>query len=325
MSDGCTKDTCPASYSIYGYAPSWDFNLFFTIAFSISGAIFVVQAFVWPKWRVFSWACALGSFMEVGGYVGRLLLHNDPFSDAGFKLNVILLTVAPAFVSAAIYLTLKKATCVFGQRYSILPPAYYAYIFVGCDIVSIILQGAGGAISAIAENEDLLDDGVDIMIAGLAFQVFTLLIFLYLAVDFVLKCFRNRTDLKPGSRALAKSVGFQVFVAAVSLSFICILTRCCYRAAELSGGWGNEIMRKEAEFVILDSDMCIIAFVCLNIFHPGYLFDETGQTNLDVQQQPMEMRSEKAEHNESPHAVSAKRQAIIVDGPGPCLFPPPYG
>lgn len=35
------------------------------------------------------------------------MLHNDPFSDSGFKLQIVLLTLAPAFFAAGIYLQLK--------------------------------------------------------------------------------------------------------------------------------------------------------------------------------------------------------------------------
>jgi len=171
----------------------------------------------------------------------------------GFKLNIILLTVAPAFISASIYLTLKRSVIVFGRRFSRMPPAWYAYVFVGCDVVSIILQGAGGAISAIATEKTLLDQGVDIMIAGLTSQVFTLMIFFGLCIDFFVQCSRNRHDLNPGTLEMVKTRRFQVFAVAVMVAFLCIFTRCCYRVAELSKGWGSELMRKESEFIVLDS------------------------------------------------------------------------
>lgn len=41
--------------------------MFFTIGFGISGLIFYHQSFIWPKWRAFSLACAIGCFMESGG------------------------------------------------------------------------------------------------------------------------------------------------------------------------------------------------------------------------------------------------------------------
>lgn len=159
------------------------------------------------------------------GYVGRLFLHDDPFSDIGFKLNMVLLTIAPAFLTAAIYLTLKQATVVFGVELSRIRPTWYLYIFVTCDAMSMLLQGAGGAISAIAEEKQLLDNGVDIMIAGLVFQVFSLLVFLGLVLDYVNQCRRNWRTLSSHSRDLAKSARFQLFVGGIAVAFFCILTR----------------------------------------------------------------------------------------------------
>jgi hypothetical protein len=217
----------------------------------ISALIFYHQVLFWPKWRAFSIACVIGCLMEAGGrwksnnrvaqhvnifssgYVGRLLLHNDPFSDFGFKLNVTLLTVAPAFISAAIYLILKRIITTFGQGLARFRPSLYVWFFVGADIVSIILQGAGGAISAVAQEKAVLDQGVHLMVAGLISQVLTLTIYSGLVVDYFIRCKQNVHRLNPGSLKLVTSRRFQLFVAAVAITFVCIYTRCCYRMAEL--------------------------------------------------------------------------------------------
>ncbi|KAK5129855.1 hypothetical protein LTR08_002763 [Meristemomyces frigidus] len=257
-----------------GYAPNLYFNAAFTVGFAISALVFSHQAFIWKNWKWFSITLCVGCLMESGGYIGRILLHNNPFSDIGFKLNIIFLTIAPAFISAGIYLTLKQMTRVFGSHLSRLSPSMYAWIFVVCDGISIILQGSGGAISAIAESDDLLNTGVDLMIAGLAFQVFTLTVFFVLAMEFLANCMRNPEKMNPGSIRLVRSRKFQLFLAAVSIAFLCIFCRCCYRVAELSGGWGSKIMKEEAGFIICDSDMCTVAAIVLNIIHPGYFFKE---------------------------------------------------
>lgn len=181
------------------------------------------------------------------------MLHDDPFSKFGFKLNVILLTVAPAFLSAGLYVMLKRLVIIFGPEFSRITPNGYAYIFISSDLVSIVLQGVGGSISAVATEKTFLDQGVDIMIAGLASQVFTLTIFAGLCIDFAIKVFRNRHMLAQDRLAYMASVKFKLVTGAMTLAFLCIFARCAYRVAELSGGWGSEIMRKEGEFVVLDS------------------------------------------------------------------------
>lgn len=202
------------------------------------------------------------------------MLHNDPFSDVGFKLNIVCLTLAPAFLSAGIYLLLKQLCLTFGPQSSRLAPKLYTWIFISCDILSIILQGAGGALSAAAEDgSNLLNIGVDVMIAGLSFQVFTLFVFALLAGDFFLRVRKNRQNLPSITAALRNSLKFKLFLAFSTIAFLCIFTRCNYRIAELSGGWGNPIMRKEAEFIVLDSVMILIVALLFNVFHPGLCFE----------------------------------------------------
>jgi hypothetical protein len=194
--------------------------------------------------------------MMVIGYASRLILSNDPFSPTGFKLNIVLLTFAPAFLTAGIYLLLKQLTLSLQPRLSPLKPSFYTPIFVSCDILAILLQGAGGALSAAAANgtnKHLLDLGVDVMIAGLSSQVITLFIFAILATIFFARCAGNKDKLTPTAGHLWQARGFRMFVGAAVMAFVLIFIRCAYRIAELKDGWGSKIMRREAEFVVLDS------------------------------------------------------------------------
>lgn len=84
-------------------------------------------------------------------------------------------------------------TVYSGEDISRLKPRNYAIVFVSCDVFALILQAAGGAITSIAPDDDpgLRDTGVNIMIAGLAFQVATLTLFISFAVDFAYRLFRR--------------------------------------------------------------------------------------------------------------------------------------
>lgn len=68
----------------------------------------------------------------------------------------------------------------------------YTIIFISCDILSLILQAAAGAITSIADANSLRDTGVNnVMIAGLAFQVFSLALFIDLNSEFLLRVRRQ--------------------------------------------------------------------------------------------------------------------------------------
>jgi hypothetical protein len=168
----------------------------------------------------------------------------------------VLLTFAPAFLAAGIYLQLKHLILTFGASWSLIKPHLYTWIFISCDIFSIALQGAGGGIAASVDATDsLFGVGNNLTIAGLAFQVFTLALFGFLAVEYLIRTLKHKHELNPSTEGLRRSLKFKLFVGAIVLAYTTILIRCIYRVAELAGGWShaNSIMRDEALFIALDS------------------------------------------------------------------------
>ena len=268
----CTKSTCPSSKSVYGYAPNLGATLFFLILFSLSGVAYAWQGHRTRTW-FFTGAMCLGALSETLGYVAKILLHQNPFSDTGFKMSVVLLTFAPAFYAAGIYYTLKHICLTFSSNLSRLQPRFYTWIFISCDVFSIMLQAIGGAVSSASTSTSILSVGTNIMIAGLATQVFTLVVFGVLAADYGISIYRNRDSLNKTTEGLRRTIRFKLFIAALWLAYICILMRCSYRVAELARGWvNNPILRSEGLFIGFDSVPCAIAAVILNIWHPGWCF-----------------------------------------------------
>lgn len=171
-------------------------------------------------------------------------------------LQIILLTLAPAFLTAGIYLQLKHLVITFGDSFSRLKPQWYTWIFITCDLFSIALQGAGGGLaSGSSDGGSMLNVGGNITIAGLAFQVFTLLIFGILSVEYFLRVIKHKSELNPATFELRRSMRFKFFIGALILAYSTIMIRCVYRVIEMAGGWGvsNSIMREESLFLALDS------------------------------------------------------------------------
>ncbi|GIZ43632.1 hypothetical protein CKM354_000684900 [Cercospora kikuchii] len=275
---GCTQDTCDVSRSIYGYRPNLVATVVFFCIFALSGLAFVFQGIKSRTW-FFSSVMFVGCLSMTLGYAGKLILNNDPFSDAGFKLTVVLFTFSPAFYAAGIYYTLKHICLTFGASFSRLRPQWYTYIFISCDFLSIVLQAAGGAVASASEDMSVLRIGDNIMISGLALQVVTMVAFAALVIDYAWAVRRNLDRLNPETAVLRNSMRFKLFCVALCLSYTCILIRCAYRLAELSGGWSddNKILRNEGLFIGLDSVPCAIAAVVLNIWHPGWCFPKEQQ------------------------------------------------
>nr|OQO21076.1 hypothetical protein B0A51_12608 [Rachicladosporium sp. CCFEE 5018] len=281
----CTKATCTYIYSVYGYQPSLAATLLFLILFFASGLTYIYQGYKTKTW-FFTIAMTLGCFSEVLGYVAKMLLWQDPFSDAGFKMSVTLLTFAPAFYAAGIYYTLKHICLTFSVELSRVRPIWYTRLFITCDVISILLQATGGVVASISWNKFILDIGDNIMITGLATQVVTLVIFGALAAEYGGKVYKHQHQLNQATAELRRSKMFKLFLMALWVAYFGILFRCCYRVAELCRGWGgqNYIMRNQALFVGLDSVPVAIASIVLNIWHPGWCFPKqaVGQDIMET-------------------------------------------
>lgn len=80
--------------------------------------------------------------------------------------------LAPSFLAAGVYLTLKHMVLYCGPEHSKLKARLYAWVFIGCDFGSIVLQALGGGIAAAAGDRDsdpsLLDAGNGLTVARIA-------------------------------------------------------------------------------------------------------------------------------------------------------------
>lgn len=126
--------------------------------------------------------------------------------------QLICLTIAPAFITASIYLCLARIVVAFGPDASRLRPRTYTYIFVTCDFISLVLQGGGGGITATAKTKATNDAGVNIMIAGLVFQVVSLLAFVVICVEYGFRVRRHQELLDYGFAQMRASFKFRGFL-----------------------------------------------------------------------------------------------------------------
>ena len=169
--------------------------------------------------------------------------------DRDTKTNI---TEIQSFLAAALYLTLKHIVRDVGPQYSLIKPKLYPYIFIACDIFSLLLQAIGGGVASSAEDEKTTDLGGNIMLAGIIFQVVTFTALYLLIALYLVKLKRNTSTLTTEAATLIQSRDFKIFVAGMFLASLFIFVRCVYRIAELAEGWANEIMRDEIGYIVLD-------------------------------------------------------------------------
>ncbi|KAK4935008.1 hypothetical protein LTR10_023849 [Elasticomyces elasticus] len=275
MSDNCTAigPGCSVEDSVYGYFPSLGANTFFLTFFAIC---FFVNLFLGVRHRTWTYmiAVCLGCLTEAIGYIGRLLMRHNPFADYGFITQICCLIIAPAFNSAAIYLTLKHVTLCFGPEFSFIKPRFYTYIFICADFLSLLLQAIGGALASSADTDSEQTTGDDLMLAGIGWQVASLFFFAVTAGLYIVRRYKGvaHVPLSHEAARTLESRNFRLFAFGVATAWLTIFIRCVFRIIEMAGGWRNPIMQNETDFIVLEGVMIVIAVACQTAFHPGIFF-----------------------------------------------------
>jgi len=140
------------------------------------------------------------------------MYHNNPFNDNNFLIYLVCVTIAPAFLTAGIYLCLARIVTVYGAQFSRFRPRTYTLIFCTFDFFSLVLQGLGGGIASTANSHSGSNLGKNIMIAGLAFQVVSLLIFGLCCGEFAMRLRANPAGWNAKYPALVHSTRFKSFL-----------------------------------------------------------------------------------------------------------------
>jgi len=268
----CTLQTCDLSMASFLYLPTIGGNATFAAIF---GICLIWQLYLGIRHKVWGYMVAMvfGLVLEIIGYAARIMLHDSPFSNNDFLMYLIVLTIAPAFFTAAIYLCLARIVTIYGENLSRFRPRTYTLVFCGCDVVSLVLQALGGGIAAGADSKSSSDLGKNIMIAGLGFQVFSIVLFSALCLEFAWRVRKYRGAWNPKHIDVVKSRLFEAFLCGLVVAVVTIFARSVYRCVELSGGFnGTLFVSDEVVFMILEGTMIAIACITLTALHPVVCF-----------------------------------------------------
>ncbi|PSR83986.1 parasitic phase-specific protein PSP-1 [Coniella lustricola] len=253
---------------LYGYQLNHDANRAFAVLFALAAVAYLIVYACKRTGTDFTVLMLLGISLEIVGYGARMQSVRNPFHEDAFFLQICSLAIGPAFLTAAVYLCMRRIVFCFGAGDSRFRPQFYTRMAVGGGLAAVAYKHSGS-----------MKTGNNIMLAGLAFQVFTMILFIVFAGEFAWRiCARYRIDgaaVFGRAHSLAKGrdlVLFLLFVAALSIATLCIFVRCCFRLAELSGGWTGELMRNQTLFLVFEGVMVFLATAVLVIMHPVWSF-----------------------------------------------------
>ncbi|KAF7556927.1 hypothetical protein G7Z17_g1020 [Cylindrodendrum hubeiense] len=260
----CTLDVCPLSWTMYTYLPSLPANIVFVVLFSLIGVAHGYLGYRWKSWG-FMGGMIAGCAAEILGYAGRIMLHSNPFSYEGFLIQIVCLTFAPVFYTASIYITLSKTIEFLDPSLSRIRPKFFYWFFIPFDLLCLILQALGGAMSATGDDSH---PGVDISMAGLVLQVIVLVLFVIVFSDYMYRYWKS-------GHAAHFTWRVKTFFVGLTSAVILLLIRCTYRVAELKDGYDGELFKEEVPFIILEGVCIVLVAIALCFGHPGILIKPT--------------------------------------------------
>ena len=129
----CTLATCNINTSYYYYRVSLAANATFLALFSLSLLGFLLAFAFTRRATAFTFAMVSGVALEVVGYVGRIQSWQNQWAQNGFLIQIVCLTIAPAFMAGGIYLCLRRIVYAFGPENSRIRPETYTRL-VCCSL-----------------------------------------------------------------------------------------------------------------------------------------------------------------------------------------------
>ncbi|KAL8655277.1 MAG: hypothetical protein Q9210_000979 [Variospora velana] len=237
---------------IYGYTPHLELS---ALALALFGVLLLFHSYRLYQTRLYAFSILLvfTTFCEIIGYAFRLRSSpppvGNPYDVVNFVVQYFFIVCAPVFLSAAIYTTLTSFIRVLSGNDDAaarklsplgLTKRTILAIFITADVVATIVQVAGAALIGVAQsNRKSPTTANNILLAGLAFQVFSFLVFLILLFIFL----RNskKVMMSTGTGNGERGGVMMAYTTALVVSSLLLYLRTIFRLAETAEGIGGSL------------------------------------------------------------------------------------
>jgi hypothetical protein len=199
-------------------------------------------------------------------------------------MQTLLLLLGPALYAATIYMILGRLILLTGgERYSLVRRTWLTKIFVGGDVISFMMQGAGGGI--MSSGASGMKTGEKIIIGGLFVQILFFGLFFLTAILFQI---RGKEYLS----TLGSNVPWKKHLFALYATSILILVRSIFRVIEYIQGNAGYLLRHEVFLYVFDAVLMFAVMLILNVSHPGDIALLLTSQRKEQQQQEFEVLSD---------------------------------
>ena len=101
------------------------------------------------------------------------------------------------------------------------------------------------------------------MVAGILFQLASIIVFSLLFIYVIIKALRSRGEI-------LKRKKIQYVIAATAFSVVVLVIRSIYRTIELLQGWDGYLINTERYFIALDGTMMVLFVGVFNFVQPRW-------------------------------------------------------
>ncbi|KAH1306497.1 hypothetical protein KXX11_007471 [Aspergillus fumigatus] len=258
-----TGDSEEAFFAFYRYDPSMSAAVLFTLLFIGTTGYHAFQMFKTRTW--FFIPFVIGGIFEIIGYIGRAMSSKETpdWTLGPYIVQTLFLLLAPALLAASVYMLLGRIILLLqAESHALLGRKWLSKIFVTGDVLSFLLQGAGGGIQS-SGNLDNLKNGERIIVVGLFVQIFFFGFFIITASHFYWKIKKY-----PIPRSCTPEIPWGKHLHVLYLTSFLIMIRSVFRLAEYLQGNNGYLLHHEIYLYIFDALLMFITMVTFNVVHP---------------------------------------------------------
>ncbi|KAL2130770.1 hypothetical protein VTI74DRAFT_5969 [Chaetomium olivicolor] len=265
MGDTNSHNTAAGEFKLYRYDPNLAANVVFSVIFAVAavGHVFLlVRRKIW-----YFIPFVVGCLFETVGYIGRVIAATEApnFSLGTYILQTLLILLGPALFAASIYMVLGRLIRLLGaEEYAIVRTNWMTKIFVTGDVLSFLMQSAGGGLMAKAKTPDSMKMAENVVLGGLGVQIVFFGFFIVTTIVFHVRITKN-----PTRQSYSITSPWRTHILALYASSVLIMVRSVFRMVEFGMGNDSFLMESEAYLLGLDGALMFAVAAVFLWSHPS--------------------------------------------------------
>lgn len=272
--------------SITAYLPSLAGNATVAAFYGLWCVVMFFWIFRTRSW----WALCepIGAFFSFLGFVLRIVLRTNQSSQGVYIAMYLFVVLSPACFLAFNYIVYGrlltaisginrqesgKASKTVKSPYSPLPPRLYTTIFVISDVVTFLIQAAGGGMQT--SHTAIRFTGNKVFLAGIILQLVSYIFFTVLMLYAHIRLVKDEPKAFSLSISNIRQTPPLTMLICLYFSSIFIIVRNIFRSVEMAQGYDGTLYTTEIYTMLLDAMPLLLAVGIWVVVWPSYFVDRT--------------------------------------------------